>query len=84
MAMGISRRTQKILARHQDDVKCYQRAQKFGMPEEAKKWRQRLLASSQEVIESNRQDQVDRERQQREEERRQREKQGRGFNWFGN
>ncbi|MFH8744352.1 hypothetical protein ACH4GG_24510 [Streptomyces albidoflavus] len=82
--MGISRRTQKIMARHYDDVECYNRAVKFGMPEAAKKWNHRLTASAQEVIESNRQDQVDRERQQREEERRQREERGRGFNWFGN
>ncbi|MEW1818676.1 hypothetical protein ACIPPN_09940 [Streptomyces diastaticus] len=82
--MGISRRTQKIVDRHRDDVKCYERAQKFGMPEEAEKWYQRAKASSREAVESDRQDQVDRERQQREEEQRQREKRGRGFNWFGN
>ncbi|MFJ3344165.1 hypothetical protein ACIP44_30030 [Streptomyces diastaticus] len=54
------------------------------MPEEAEKWYQRAKASSREAVESDRQDQVDRERQQREEEQRQREKRGRGFNWFGN
>ncbi|PKA35525.1 hypothetical protein [Streptomyces sp. SM8] len=79
---------QKAAKRHYDDVRCAMRAEKFGQPEAAKRWRATAEESKRvagEVIHQEWAEQDARARKERERaEERAREERGRGFNWFGN
>ncbi|MFD4303481.1 hypothetical protein ACFWRY_12245 [Streptomyces albidoflavus] len=79
---------QKAANRHYDDLRCALRAEKFGQPEVARRWRATAEVSKKaalETIERERAEEDARARKERERaEERAREERGRGFNWFGN